>query len=526
MRLLRFTGKRPKLPQGLGQAKELLARFGDAKVRKDQAESTLRDCYLYAVPHRETFNENMSELEKKNNHLFDSTAVIEVPKWAGRVQSKIMPPWREYSRLIPGPEIPREIAEDSRVMIGLKQATEITFAHINHSNFPSQVHESLQDLAVGTGCFNFWRGPLGGSKFLFDSVPMPELHLEEGPMSTIESTWRTPKIPVVNLQRIYPGIELTEAEIKLLKDLKGTEKVDKIEGVLYDPDTDRTWAVVIDASKKAQPAIVWSQMYPVSPRIVFRWSVTPGELYGRGPVMLALPDIKTANKVVEFILRHAALAIAGVYTSTADSSLNPYTIKIAPGVVVPVMSNAQKNPTIKALERSGDFALAFEVLEQIRKPIREAFMAHDLRPEGPVRSASEIIIEDRRLAEDNASVLGRLQTELVEKKMKRAVSILVEDGDLPPIRVDGRTITLKHQSPLARAQDMDELLNLQFGNEVMAPFGPEVTTIGLKVEDLAAWVYGKLGTDPRLIRSPAERARIQQQAAQITAQRPATAEAA
>jgi hypothetical protein len=38
--------------------------------------------------------------------------------------------------------------------------------------------------------------------------------------------------------------------------------------------------------------------FEYSPFISFRWLKSPGEIYGRSPVMKALPDIKTANKVV------------------------------------------------------------------------------------------------------------------------------------------------------------------------------------------------------------------------------------
>lgn len=516
MRLLRFKGPRPKLPEGLGKAEELVARFSDAKARKLEAESTIRDCYLYAVPHRETFTQNMTEGQKRNAHIFDSTAVLGVPKWAGRVQSRIMPPWREYTRLIPGPEIPREVAEDSRVQVGLKQATETYFSHLNHSNFNMQVHESLQDLAVGTGALNFWRGPLGGKLFRFDACPMAELCLEEGPMSTIESTWREINICVGHIGRIYPGAQLQRQDAELVKNGKLQQKVKKIEGVLFDPATERTFGVLIDMSDD-KPTIIWQTFWRTSPRIVFRWSVTPGELYGRGPIYHVLSDIKTANKVVEFILRHAALQVAGVYTSTSDTAVNPYSIRIAPGVVIPVDSNSSRNPTIRALERSGDIGLAFEVLDLVRKPIKDALFEQEFRPDGPVRSATEIVIEDRKLAEDNSSVLGRQQTELVEPVTARGVSILAENGSIPPIRVDGRSITLKHQSPQARAQDMDEIIQLQFGMEVLAPLGQELVGIGLRVEDLSAWVAKKMGWDPELIRPKAERAKLQQDAAKLLA---------
>ena len=63
------------------------------------------------------------------------------------------------------------------------------------------------------------------------------------------------------------------------------------------------------------------------------------ERYGRGPVLYALPDIKTLNKVVELTLKNASISIGGVFTAVDDGVLNPQTISIVPGAVIGVSSN-------------------------------------------------------------------------------------------------------------------------------------------------------------------------------------------
>ncbi len=513
MRLLRFKGPRPQLPQGMTKPKELIGRFNAAKERKLQAESSMKDAYKFALPQRENFNDATTELDKKNLHLFDSTAVMQVPKFATRVQGILTPPWREYSQLAAGPDVPREIRERPEVKVGMKDATETLFSYMNHSNIHTQEHEAYQDLAIGTGAINFWQGGPGKPPFLFDAIAMSELVLEEGPQSTIETTWRMPKVPIMHVQRLWPGAVLSNDQAKLLKD-KPQEKVELIEGVIFDPDTERFFGVLLDPSKEAR--IMWQTWWPVSPRHVFRWNVAPGEIYGRGPVFQLLPDIKTANKVVEFILRAAAIKVSGVYTSTDDSATNPFAIRITPASVIPVQSNDSRNPTLRALEFAGDIGLGWEVLDQLRVTIREGLLAKpQLNPEGPVRSATEVAIEDRRDIQEVGGSYGRLQTELIVPRMARATQILGDQGRIPPVRVDGRTITLKHRGELARAQDQEELISLTGTLEATAPLGPEVTAMGIKVEDVSAWTGEKMGLDPRLIRSPEEREQLKQQAQQL-----------
>ncbi len=41
-----------------------------------------------------------------------------------------------------------------------------------------------------------------------------------------------------------------------------------------------------------------------------------GEVYGRGPLIAAMPDVKTLNKTVELVLKNAALA---AFSSAANA---------------------------------------------------------------------------------------------------------------------------------------------------------------------------------------------------------------
>jgi hypothetical protein len=186
--------------------------------------------------------------------------------------------------------------------------------------------------------------------------------------------------------------------------------------------------------------------------------------------------------------------------------------------VIPVQSNDAKNPTIRALERSGDLRIGFEVLTQLQQTIKTGLFQMLREPEDAVVSATQFAIENRELVNQMGSSFGRLQTEVVEASVRRGIDILSRRGAMPNIRVDGRQVTLKHTSPLAKAQDMDDLITLQQTLETAGLAGPEAVAVGIKVEELATWVAKKTGLDPRLIRDQGEREALQQKAAEIVAQ--------
>lgn len=493
--------------------KEITDRYDDARAIKQQWTGHLEEAYRYSIPHRNTFYDQ-NPGQKKNTDIFDSTAVLGVPAFATKMQSVLMPPWRHWSTYALGPDVPAAQREQSRVAVLLSEASDTFFGHVNHSNMASQVHEAFQDLAVGTGCYDLLGGPLGGKALNFNAIPLSELTLEEGPQSTIETTYRDLLISARHIGRQWPGAEPSEKMAKLIREKPG-QKLPILEAVIYDPETGRWEGAAV---WKPEKEVFWRANWRTNPRITFRWSVTPGEIYGRGPILQVLPDIKTANKVVEFILRNAALAVAGMWTATTDAALNPYNFRIVPGAVVSVNSNDSRNPTIRALERSGDIRLGFEVLEQLQQTIKSALFQHLRDPAGPVRSATEIAIDDRELVNQIGSSFGRLQTEVVEQTVVRGTDVLAQRGAMPNIEVDGRLVTLKHLSPLARAQDMDELMTLQRTIEIGGAAGTEVLALGIKIEELGAWVAKRTGLDPRLIRDPGEKAQLQKMAAELIAQ--------
>lgn len=495
-----------KIPPELGNVKDVISRFETAKKARESWSTHLRECYEYALPQRETFMAH-SPGKKKNAEVYDATAVVGVQKFASRLQSSLTPPWRRWSILTPGSEIPeREHAEVQKV---LDDITKIVFDHINHSNFSQQSHEAFLDLAVSTGVMSLEESD-GPELLEFHAAPLAEIYPEAGPWGSIETVWRSHLVPARHVDRLWPGGTLPQSVKKKARD-NPDDKIQIIEGTVYEPKTGLYYQCVIERDSEH---VIFAQDYEVSPWIVFREYVVPGETLGRGRLMQVLPDVKTCNKIVEYVLRNAALSISGVYTAADDGVINPYSIRLAPGAIIPVGSNDRANPSLRPLERSGDVQLGALVLDDLRTRINKALFAEPFgEMDQPVKSATEMALRNQELVQDAGSAFGRLQTEFVEKVLRRTVYILTRAGKIPPITVDGREVTIKHTSPLARAQDQEDLIALNQYIQTVGQLGPETLALGTKIEDLPAFVGEKLGIDQDLLRDEAERQEMQEQAA-------------
>lgn len=486
---------------------ELIARFNKAVDRKQPWLGMMEEAYHYSIPNRNDFFDK-TKGSKKNQDVYDSTAVVGVQRFATRIQSILVPPWRRWTTLVSGNAIPEDEREDvNRILANI---TEEFFRHLDHSNFAVRSHESFQDLGVSTGALLFHEGK-GTELFTFSSIPLSSLYLEEGPDGEVQTVWRKLSVSIRNIPGMWKDVRLTDT----LKDMLSTspdKEVELIEGTIYN-GKDYDYVVLFKEAELVR------RSFEISPWIVFRWSTIPGEVYGRGPVLTVLPDILTLNKVREYVLLNGAMNIAGMYTARNDGVLNPYTVEFAPNTILPVASNDRNNPSIRALEQSGNFDLSQIIISDLQTNVKKALFVDQLGPvDGAVRSATEISVRNQELLQDIGGSFGRLQTEMVTKIVNRGVHILQKAGKIPNFRIDGEEVSLRHQSPLAKAQDQEDVLAFQQFLEIGGALGPEVMMLGTKVEDAPSWLARKLGLDPELIRSEGERMQMQQQAAAAAAQ--------
>lgn len=487
-----------KVPTGLGSIAKLLKRFGVAEKRYNLWRSLHQEAMDYSMPQRETFTIH-SEGQRKNTILFDSTAEEGSKQFASRIQGSLLPSWQQWMDLKAGDDIPEDEEEEANK--DLKTSTDTFFTHLNHSNFDTEITPALLDLSIGTGAILVEENDFDENSALkFTDMPLAEISIERPARGAIKNVWRKQKVEAGNIKITWPNAELPDELTKLAKDKPETE-VEIINGFLFNNKSKLYDQVVI-----WKKSLIFTQTFNKKRLIVFRWSVTPGEAYGRGPAIEKLPDIKTANKIVELRLGNGALQMSGVYTGRSDGMFNPHTARIAPGIIIPVMSNDSSNPTIKDLTPSGNINITREDLEDARNNIRKAFFSEPLGDlSDPVRSATENVIRNQEFLKQSGAQIGRLKSELIEPLVAACIDILIERGKVAPLKVDGKDVTMKQTSPLAKAEDLENFQNTQLWLSSMAQFVPqEILALKVKVEDLPEEFAKQLGVNPKLIRSEAE----------------------
>jgi hypothetical protein len=507
-----------RLPSQLENVDALIVRRNKASQIKELWRSVYTEAFQYAMPTRETFTWQ-TQGAHRNNRLYDSTLQEATYTAANTLIATVFPSWMRWSELAPGGAIPKSNIPH-QVVQGLQESTEIFFDYLEHSNFSTVINESALDLQVGTASLQFDEGD-DDKPFRFTAVPLSQIEIEEGPDGSIETTWMARKIKARNLVRSYEGLEEFDLphSIKTLIVEHPESEIDLIQGCVFHPESKRYYGLVIYPQDKS---LLWRWDFgESSPMIVARASKTTGETYGRGRVLLAMSDARTLDKMVEFQLRHAAIQVAGAYTGVSDGVLNPYTAVISPNVVIPVASNANDNPSLQPLDIGGNFMVTEHMIDALRERVRRTMLGPE-PSEGPVKSATEVLVQDRNRLWAMGGESGRIQVELLAKIVLRGVFILQKRGIIPKFKIDGRQVSIRFTSPFAKSQASEDLMALERTLATIGSLGPEsapgALSVGLKVEAIPDWVARKTGLDMKIVNSPEEREKLKKDAADAAVQ--------
>lgn len=482
-------------------AAKYLKRYDKAKSFRENFVPLFEECYEYALPQRESFYPQAAG-QRRDDKIFDETAVVGVQEFASRLQAGIVPNYSRWADLSAGSEVPKE--ERDIVNNDLDDVTDYLFEVLQASNFGQAIHEAFLDLAVGTSVLSVEEGD-SISPIRFSAIPLPHVVLDSGPDDSIDHVFRERKsIRFDEVQYLYPKAKLND---KIKAQMGAEKKTNILELVCRDYSRKNEDAHLFYAICLTTKTVIYS--YKMSgvgsnPLITFRWSNASGEVYGRGPLMNALSAIKTTNLTVELILENAQMSISGIYQYEDDGVVNVDTVNLVPGTIIP---KAIGSAGLQPIHSAGRLDTAQLVLGDMRNNIKKALYSEMLGdPNKTPATATEIAERMADLSRRIGSAFGRLQAELVQPVLQRVVYILKKQGRIEIPTVNGREVKIKSISPLAQAQSNEDISSIaRFLQLVGGAFGPEMLNILIDGEEVAVHLAKKFGVPDALVRDKAQR---------------------
>ncbi len=499
-------------------------RLSEAKQRKSNWDSHLRDAYDLFLPNRQTIDKQPVG-SKRNINLFDGTGVNSLQEYANNLKQMLLPSNSIWAELQPGVQFDMDlelgnitqddIDETSRLLSLVNKAM---FRFIWSSNFDHAVHESIQDMAISTGAMMILDTGDAKQPLNFVSVPFNEFFLESD-----RNVFREHKMPVRELYESFPHAKQDEEIDRILAENPNKE-IELCEATIWNSKTkEYDYEVRVKGAKRE---LFFTDTYEASPWVVFRANLTPGEVMGRGPALNALGDMKSLNKLAYQMLANNDMAInPPLIVNAAAGGLDIGNVNVSPGAVLPVFEdfNGSGQP-YSYLQTNASFQAGYNGKQELVNQVERAFQLPQLGSlNDGARSATEVSIRNAQALSQQAAVFGRLNTELVQKIVKRVYSILKNYSEVvvSGIDIDGGIAKIEASSPLAKVQKQKEMeatlnfMNLAMG---MGEPGQAMLATTINMNEIGNFLADSMGVPAALKLSLKEREKMQQQMQQAAQQ--------
>ena len=177
------------------------------------------------------------------------------------------------------------------------------------------------------------------------------------------------------------------------------------------------------------PVLLEESGYPEMPYAVARLEVLAGELYGRGPATIALPEVKSLNEMAKLQLDGSNMRLRPPLDVPLNAYVNP--IQLIPGYKN--LNQDEGGRRITALNVAGDLQYTAKDIELQQNKVKEIFYNDQLY----LRTNAEMTAtEVQKRSEIQMQLMGpwqgRLELELFEPMINRILGILIRQGDVPP----------------------------------------------------------------------------------------------
>lgn len=438
-------------------------RFNNMQGERTTWESHWQELVDYLMPYRQDIYVPGTSGAKKMSKVVNSTGLLAHKLFAAGVSSKMANPAMPWFQL----EVNDEALQENReCRLWLDRLKEIFYNVFNQSNFYSADQEANLDVSgfgtnvIFVGAHHRW-GPY------YQTLNLAEVYLAADRYGQIDTLYRRFSPTARQLVQMFGEKTVSDRVRELAKKNQDTTVT-----VLHvvEPRTDRKlnrldalnmeWASVY--LEYDQNHVLEEGGYREFPYAVGRYDVMPGELYGRGPGIMALPDLKELQVRESDTTKARQLAMSPPVLLPSDGFAG-LPIRRTPGGITFIRSDGSMSDKIGVFPTSSSLASHEQSNERMEARIGRIFFSDlMIMASDKEQTLGEFLHVAQEKMQLLGPFLGRLQTERYNPIFERTFSVLWEQGKIPqpPRELIGEDGYLKYKvdyiSPLARAQKLSE----------------------------------------------------------------------
>jgi hypothetical protein len=470
----------------------------------------------YIIPSKNDITRTRVPGEKIQQQIYDNTAMHSNVLLAGFLHSLLTNPNSQFFELTTGFE---EIDSRDDVRRWLQKQSRKMLHVLNNSNFQTEIHELYIDLgAFGTSIMSVEEDKK--SIVRFQTRPLRGCYLEEDFAGQVSEVYREFEWSAAQMVQAFGAEVLTKhRDIAKAYQAKDTKKFMIVHGVYPSGDTGESRFSYKSLYALREGEIeLQSGGFSSFPYICPRWMKHSGEKYGRSPGMVALPEVKTINIMVETTIKGAQKVVDPPLQVPDDGFIGMIRTR-------PASLNFYRSGTTDRIEpifNDARIDFGIQVIEEKRQRIRDSFYVDQLRlRQGtPQMTATEVEQRVEEALRFMGPILGRQQSETLRPIIDRVYEIMEKRGMIDPapdiLKRFGGKLDVNYSSLIARTQRQNESKAILRAVEQATPFiSADPSVLDNLDGNVALKKIWKINNaDQEIVRSDAEVRRIREQRAQ------------
>ncbi len=460
------------------RAREIIDQWNRLDADRGTWKNHWQQISELCLPERNDYTVQRTPGMKRNQKVFDATPVFALQQFANGLHSYLTSSELVWFALHDDDERVDRIAE---VRAWFDIVTDVMYSIFNgpRHNFASQSHEYYLDLgSIGSACMAVLEG--SRTDVLFSTRHLKEcvfIENDEDRVDGVIRRWKwTAKQAVQNWGLAAVGPQVAKAYEDgsdtgfhfLHKVAPRKDRNPDRQDALHKPFE----SVYIG---EQDGNIIAESGFDEFPYLPARFSKTAGEVYGRGPGMTMLPDMKMLNEMMKTVIKAAQKVVDPPLQIPDDGYLLP--IKTVPGSQNFYRSNMPQQARISAIQTNGRIDIGNELLFAMRQQIIKGFyvdwmmMPADMKDPasaGKGVTATWVLQQRDEKMRMLSPMLARLQSEFLGPLIDRTFGILWKKSVArrfgqgapfppPPAVLQGRRFHVEYLSPIAVAQRSSQL---------------------------------------------------------------------
>ena len=447
-------------------AQDLLTRLEKMEGALGVWRAHWQECADYVKPRKnDIVTRYTTGGEKKHRKVFDGTPENALDILAAGIHSGMTNPdmvWFDLMFPIP------DINELLPARAWLEACGVVLHDMLTMSNFDQAIHEFYLDLGLFGTAILWVDDPVTGPP-VFTCLPIAECAIAEDQYGRVDTLFRRYKKTVRQLYERY-GEDAGEHVLKLREDNELDREVECVQAVYPRQDRDpgkqdkehKPWANVLLVVEGKHVLEVGGFDRP--PFMVCRWAKSGDELWGRGPTMKALADVKMLYTMAKDNVIAGNQRVNPIISAPDNGYLED--IRMVPGNVIRYRAGTQDRVEPLAL---GDPAFGVDMQERTENKVRAAYLVDvfmQFDEHHPSMTATEVLERRQQKLMVLGPVLGRMRSELLDPLLDILFDMAAKGGELPPPPEDlmrefgGADIKPVYRGPLSLAMRGEEVQNL------------------------------------------------------------------